>query len=55
MIRNERLTSKLEGEFVVFLIGMRINNPLEVHKWLPVARASMRSNRSFQRDAFGSR
>lgn len=39
MIRNERLTSSLEGEFVVFLIGMRINHPLKVHKWLPVARA----------------
>ncbi|MGB9150540.1 MAG: DUF4188 domain-containing protein [Burkholderiales bacterium] len=42
MIRNERLTSNLEGEFVVFLIGMRINNPLKVHKWLPVALAMPR-------------
>ena len=42
MIRNERLTSNLEGEFVVFLIGMRINNPLKMHKWLPVARAMPR-------------
>ena len=32
MIRYERLTSNLEGEFVVFLIGMRINNPLKMHK-----------------------
>ena len=36
MIRKERLTAKLEGEFVVFLIGMRINEPLKVHKWAPV-------------------
>ena len=42
MIRNERLTSSLEGKFVVFLIGMRINSLLKVHKWLPVAHAMPR-------------
>jgi len=42
MIQKERLTANLEGEFVVFLIGMRINNPLKVHKWLPVATAMPR-------------
>ena len=42
MIRPERLTANLEGDFVVFLIGMRINRPLKVHKWLPVARAMPR-------------
>ena len=42
MIRNERLTSSLEGEFVVFLIGLRINSPVKVHKWWPVARAMPR-------------
>lgn len=42
MIRRERLTANLEGDFVVFLIGMRINQPLKVHKWLPVARAMPR-------------
>jgi hypothetical protein len=36
MIRDERLTAHMDGEFVVFLIGMRINQPLMVHKWLPV-------------------
>lgn len=39
MIRRERLTARLDGEFAVFLIGMRINRPLLVHKWLPVLRA----------------
>jgi hypothetical protein len=34
-----RYTAKTDGDFVVFLIGMRINKPLRVHKWLPVARA----------------
>ena len=42
MIRRERLTANLEGDFVVFLIGMRINNPLKFHKWLPVATAMPR-------------
>ncbi len=42
MIRSERLTSNLEGEFVVFLIGVRINRPLMLHKWLPVTRTMPR-------------
>jgi hypothetical protein len=42
MIRAERLTASVDGEFVVFLIGMRINNPLLVHKWAPVALAMPR-------------
>src|SRR5450631_1273706 len=42
MIRRERLTATLDGEFVVFLIGMRVNNPLKVHKWMPVAAAMPR-------------
>ena len=42
MIRRERLTANLEGDFVVFLIGMRINQPLKVHKWLPVVAAMPR-------------
>jgi hypothetical protein len=36
------MTARPEGEFVVFLIGMRINKPLHLHKWLPVARAMPR-------------
>jgi hypothetical protein len=42
MIRPERLTATLEGDFVVFLIGMRINSPLKVHRWLPVVSAMTR-------------
>lgn len=42
MIRTERLTAHLEGEFVVFLIGMRINRPWKIHKWLPIALAMPR-------------
>lgn len=40
--RKERLTASLEGDFVVFLIGMRINKPLYVHKWMPVVQAMPR-------------
>jgi hypothetical protein len=42
MIHRQRLTASLEGGFVVFLIGMRINKPLLVHKWWPVAIAMPR-------------
>ena len=37
-----RYTAQLEGDFVVFLIGMRVNLLLLVHKWLPVVRAMPR-------------
>ena len=32
----KRVTADIEGDFVVFLIGMRINKPWKLHKWLPV-------------------
>jgi hypothetical protein len=32
----KRVTAKMDGDFVVFLIGMRINKLWKVHKWLPV-------------------
>ena len=34
-----RYTADLEGDFVVFLIGMRINSFRKVRKWWPVFRA----------------
>lgn len=36
---NQRMTVQLEGDFVVFLIGMRINRFWKLHRWLPVAKA----------------
>lgn len=42
MIRQERLSANLEGDFVVFLIGMRINAPWKLHKWMPVVTAMPR-------------
>jgi len=32
----ERMSAEIEGDFVVFLIGMRINKLWKVHKWWPV-------------------
>ncbi len=42
MIHRQRMTATLEGDFVVFLIGMRVNQPWKLHKWLPVASAMPR-------------
>jgi Domain of unknown function (DUF4188) len=36
---SRRVTAQIDGDFVVFVIGMRINRPLRVHKWLPVFKA----------------
>lgn len=33
------MTVNIEGDFVVFLIGMRINRFWKFHKWVPVATA----------------
>jgi hypothetical protein len=37
-----RYTADIDGDFVVFLIGMRFNHPLRVRRWLPVVRAMPR-------------
>jgi hypothetical protein len=31
MINKKRVTASFDGSFVVFLIGMRVNEPLKVH------------------------
>ena len=38
-IIKERMTAETDEEFVVFLIGMRVNKLWKIHKWLPVALA----------------
>ena len=38
----ERVTAMVESDFVVLLIGLRINKPWKVHKWIPVAWARYR-------------
>ena len=37
-----RYMAEMPDEFVVFLIGMRLNRPWKVHKWLPVLSAMPR-------------
>ncbi len=32
----DRMCARIEGDFVVFIIGVRINAIWKVHKWLPV-------------------
>jgi len=38
-IIQKRMTADMDEEFVVFLIGMRVNKPWKIHRWLPVAMA----------------
>jgi hypothetical protein len=47
-IHAQKMTAEIDGEFVVFLIGMRINRPWKVHKWLPVFRAMPRMLKELQ-------
>lgn len=49
MISRERLSATIDGDFVVFLIGMRLNQPWRVHKWWPVATAMPRMISELQR------
>jgi len=49
MIRPGRFAATFDGDFVVFLIGMRINQPLKVHRWLPPALAMPRMIRELLR------
>lgn len=45
-----RMTAEVEGDFVVFLIGMRINKPWKVHKWLPVFLAMPRMIKELEKN-----
>jgi hypothetical protein len=47
-IVDRRVTAALEGDFVVFLIGMRINKLWKVWKWLPVFVAMPRMVRELE-------
>ena len=48
-IHPGRHTAEIEGDFVVFLIGTRLNRPWRVHQWLPVYTAMPRMLRELQR------
>ena len=38
-IHPGRFTSHIDGDFVVFLIGLRVNRLLALSKWIPTAQA----------------
>jgi hypothetical protein len=42
------VTARIDGDFVVFLIGMRINKPWKIHTWLPVFLAMPRMIRELE-------
>jgi len=44
----KRMTAEIEGDFVVFLIGMRINRLWKVWQWLPVLIAMPRMIRELE-------
>ena len=46
----QRMTAEIDGEFVVFIIGMRVNKWWKAHKWLPVARAMPRMLKELSAD-----
>src|SRR6266545_5856850 len=41
-VETGRCTADIDGDFVVFLIGMRFNKPWKVHRWWPVFTAMPR-------------
>jgi hypothetical protein len=41
-IIKQRMAAEMDGGFVVFLIGMRINKPWKIWQWWPVATAMPR-------------
>lgn len=45
-----RMTHQYDGELVVFLIGMTINNPWRLDRWLPTFLAMPRMLRELSRD-----
>ena len=49
-LTRERLTARPDQGFVVFLIGMRVNRPWKVHKWLPVAQSMPRMLKQLMAD-----
>jgi hypothetical protein len=45
-VQPGRYTADVDGDFVVFLIGMRFNQPLKVRSWWPVVTAMPKMLRS---------
>ncbi|HET6462637.1 MAG TPA: DUF4188 domain-containing protein [Candidatus Krumholzibacteria bacterium] len=43
-----RMTAEIDGDFVVFMIGMRVNRWWKIHKWWPVAMSMPRMVRELR-------
>ena len=54
-VMPHRMAAQIEGDFVVFLIGMRINKPWKLHKWLPVFLGMPRMLKELRATAVGHR
>jgi hypothetical protein len=46
---NRRVSGEIAGEFVLFLIGIRINRPWKISRWLPVFSAMPRMLKELER------
>jgi hypothetical protein len=46
---NRRMSAEIEGEFVLFLIGIRINKPWKLNAWFPVLMAMPKMLRELDR------
>jgi hypothetical protein len=49
-VTNGRMCAELDGDAVVFLIGMRINRWWKIHKWFPVVLAMPRMIRELEQN-----
>jgi hypothetical protein len=48
-IMAQRALARIEGDFVVFLIGMRINKPWKIGKWWPMVMAMPKMLKELER------
>jgi Domain of unknown function (DUF4188) len=49
-VRPERLAGEIDGSFVVFLIGMRVNKPWKLRTWWPTFTAMPRMLKELEQD-----
>ena len=49
-VHAQRMAAEIDGDFVVFIIGMRINKLWKVHKWWPVFVAMPRMLKELSND-----
>jgi hypothetical protein len=50
-MKPQRMMAEIEGDFAVFLIGMKLNRPWRVDRWAPLALAMLRMLRDLRSGA----